>query len=957
TAPTISEVIISPDTGVVFYNTSMLIASNMTTDVDGDSLTFYITWYKNITSVLFAAQIDLNDKIIVEAANTTKGQQWYCNITAWDGTNSTYLVSSIIIIRNSPPVASSLTLTANPRTTDDLIANWAYYDADGDPQNVTHWEIKWYKDTNHVLDLNNAQVIEAGNTTKLELWYYTLRVYDGQNYSQLYTFAPFVRILNSVPTASDQTISSDPTTEENLVADWNYTDADGEIPIAIIRWYRDNGTDWELISAWNDQKFVFWTATTKGETWRYTLQLYDQSDYSVVYTSANTTIQNSLTVISQFWIIEGDITESYADVDLVVSWTSYDADGDDEEAVKIFWYKDNTHIAAYDNFTSIPSSDLLKGYSWYCEISIYDGEEWSLIFTSQEISIINKAPEVSNYQFIISDETRRGSFFVEDEDLQISYDFLDVDNDTNLSIIYWFVDGKYLPDYDNWTVIPANKTQPGQIWSFRILPFDGTDYGTPATAQINMTIESRPQIEDYGVLPLTDYEGHYDFWILASDQRNEITDVRLEFLATTINTNFNGTHWVSEHNFNLEYLDTNISVTISVATLVFSSNDILRATLSFNLTVEDHAPPRVLEVSYFWDDDDNPTNITFVAIIDEDGSGIAQVIIYYYFAPAGELPTNTTTSNSDGSWLLGRILLCTLAQNNDLFEENKQEATMTFNETHWVVSVPFRPKTDVDILYKMYVMDNDGNVNADAFLAGMDPSGRKGFTLKGEGGLDPQFVQTILALFAVAFLAVIAFSAVAIKKWRTTELVGLDKERVIQNIATLSDGELANAIPLHTLGIVVSFFDQRYGPLPIIIVPEILRDNFDKLVELSDHSFSVCQFLDNFDEETFATFDFVLARGIRVNSISFAFALDRPNARGGAENITLNILVQPDVFPLVNQFVDHFVQKVHEIHVTMDKEPSKQNKILANVKELRKQISYIVLSYEQLYGTTELVEA
>jgi hypothetical protein len=762
---------------------------------------------------------------------------------------------------------------------------------------------------------------------------------------------PFVQIRNTAPTASYYTISSNPTTEDNLVASWGYVDADGEIPLAIIRWYQDNGTAWELISAWNDQTVVFWTATTKGETWRYTLQLYDQSDYSIAYISANVTIQNSLTVISQAWIIESSINESYADTDLVVSWNSADADGDDEEAVRIFWYRNNTHIDTYDNFTIIPSADLLKGYSWYCAISIYDGEEWSLIATSQEIMIINKAPEISNYQFIVSDETRRGTFFVEDEDLRISYEFLDVDNDSNYSIIYWYVDGEYQPTYDNWTVIPASNTQPGQLWFFRILPFDGTDYGNPVIAPINMTIESRPRIEDYGIIPLTDYEGHYDFWILASDPRNEITDVRLDFeLNTTINRplTFNGTHWIlSGYDFHLYYLYSNVSVTIRVTTLVASSNDILRATLNFNLTVEDQAPPRVLDVTYFWDDDDNPTNITFVAIIMENGTGIAQVLISYYFLSSAEVPTNTTTVE-------GGIHLYSLAQNG-IDWPNAPNAAMAFNGSHWVVTVPFEPQTSVDIYYKMYVMDNDGNVNEDAFPEGSEGGGIP-FTLKEAGGVDPEFFQQILLIVAVAFLAVLAFSAVAIKKWRTTELVGLDKERVVQNMAVIREAEVENAISLHSLGVVVSFFDQRHGPLPIIIVPELLRDNFEKLVELSDHSFSVCQFLDTFDEETFATFDFVLGRGIRVNSISFAFALDRPNARGGAENITVNVLIQPDIFPLVNQFVDHFAQKIHEIHVTMDKEPSKRDKILANVKELRKQISYIVLSYEQLYGTTELVE-
>ncbi|MFQ5981005.1 MAG: hypothetical protein ACE5OZ_22930 [Candidatus Heimdallarchaeota archaeon] len=644
------------------------------------------------------------------------------------------------------------------------------------------------------------------------------------------------------------------------------------------------------------------------------------------------------------------MSQSYADTDLDISWGSFDADLDPVQAVTILWYRDDIYQPAYDNFTIIPALNLTKGQAWYCKVSIFDGEDWSLNVTSQGIDIINKPPTIASYGFIVN-ETRKGNFSIEDEGLSLSYTFTDIDFDTDNSTIQWYRNGEHVPAYDNWTIIPASETQIGDLWFFRILPHDGTDQGTPVTSQINMTIENRPRIEDYGVIPIIDTEGHYVFWIRANDSRNTITDVKLTFLNLTRSANDNGTHWILEYSFDPAIIDSNVSVTINVASVVVSSNDIIRAIEAFDLPIEDRAPPRVLNVIYFWDEDDL-TNITFVAEIEEFGSGIAEVIIFYYFRSVEEVPSNTTTAPTNASWLLGGIYLRSVVQNEDAY----QEAPMLFNGTHWIANVPFNPTTSVDILYRISVTDNAGNMDPNADPRGENPSGRLGFTFKEPGGVDPEFVQQMLLIIAVAFLAVLAFSAVAIKKWRSTELVGLDKDRVIQDMSKIGEDEIDRALDLHTLGIVVSFFDQRHGPLPIIIVPEILRDNFDKLVELSDHSFSTCQFLDDFEEEKYATFDFVLARGLRVNSISFAFALDRPQARGGAENITVNILVQPEVFPLVNQFVDYFAQNIHEMHVTMDKEPSKQNKLLAQVAEVRKQISYIILSYEQLYGTTELVE-
>jgi len=165
---------------------------------------------------------------------------------------------------------------------------------------------------------------------------------------------------------------------------------------------------------------------------------------------------------------------------------------------------------------------------------------------------------------------------------------------------------------------------------------------------------------------------------------------------------------------------------------------------------------------------------------------------------------------------------------------------------------------------------------------------------------------------------------------------------------------VVDMLDYHTVGIVVSFFDQRQGPIPIIVEPAILKDNYGKLVELSDLSFSTCRFIEGFDSEVYASFDLTLSPSVHINSISFGFALDRPEARGGAENITLNTLIQPNVFPLVNQFIDFLLESVHEIHVLMDKSPSSQEKILEKILKFRKTISYLVLSYQRIYGTTEL---
>ena len=212
------------------------------------------------------------------------------------------------------------------------------------------------------------------------------------------------------------------------------------------------------------------------------------------------------------------------------------------------------------------------------------------------------------------------------------------------------------------------------------------------------------------------------------------------------------------------------------------------------------------------------------------------------------------------------------------------------------------------------------------------------------------YLALILGVFAVA-------SFVIVKKFRKKELVGLDVDVVMENVPKIKVEDILRSMDSHTVGVIVSFFDQRHGPIPILQEPEILSDNFEKLVELSDLSFSAARFVGNFEEEIFTSFDFNIDERLRVNNITYAYSLNRPDARGGAENITLNILVQKEVFQLVSQFTSIFLKNVHEIHELMDKSPQSKEKVKELVKKVRMLVSAVVLSYVDIYGTTELVVA
>ncbi|MFX0088081.1 MAG: hypothetical protein ACFFAU_20675, partial [Candidatus Hodarchaeota archaeon] len=125
---------------------------------------------------------------------------------------------------------------------------------------------------------------------------------------------------------------------------------------------------------------------------------------------------------------------------------------------------------------------------------------------------------------------------------------------------------------------------------------------------------------------------------------------------------------------------------------------------------------------------------------------------------------------------------------------------------------------------------------------------------------------------------------------------------------------------------------------------------------LSDRSFNSCGFVEDFTSKTFSSFDYSLESLIRLNSMSYGYAIENPEARGGSDNYTVNILIIPEMAPLLNQFKEELQVSVHEIHMVMTNEPEAKDAILKSVINLRKRVSYIVLSYKDIYKTTELIE-
>ncbi|MHA2332967.1 MAG: DUF2341 domain-containing protein, partial [Candidatus Hodarchaeales archaeon] len=457
------------------YNTSNLVASWTFNDDDaGDSQAGYtIYWYRDGVS-----QSHLDNKATVEASNTSKGETWNYTAYVHDGESwSIAYNSSTTTILNSKPTATGLNIenSGNLRTTDDLVANWTFSDLDADLQ--ASFYILWYK--NDILQplLNNTKSVDASNTSKDQSWYFTLVVYDGEENSTLYTLSPPVQILNAAPTATGVSITSNPNTTTQLLANWIFDDVDtGDVEISfLIRWY-EGGI---LRPALNDSKTVSSSLTSKGEEWNYTLQVFDGEDYSIVYNSSTVTILNLAPTVSGLTIT----STPYNTTDLEASWTFVDDDsGDNQVDFYVRWYKNGVLQASLDDETTLEAANTTKGEQWNFTLQVFDGESWSIIYNSSITDILNSAPTITG-----SPTFNKTISVLETDTLNITYAYYDPDLDSEGSaIIYWYKNNAsgsyYIQSKDNHVILYSTDTSDGDFWYYKIRVHDGITYSNNYTS-------------------------------------------------------------------------------------------------------------------------------------------------------------------------------------------------------------------------------------------------------------------------------------------------------------------------------------------------------------------------------------------------------------------------------------------------------------------------------------------
>ena len=441
-----------------------------------------IRWYKN--TVLQSAYDDL---LTIPSSATSVGDEWNFTVLPSDGSMFGSLQTSptvTVVAPNTPPIASNLQLApSTPKTGDDLVGSYDYYDADEDAETGT--KIRWYRNGSLQSAYNDQLTVPSSATTKGQNWYFTVEPYDGEHYGIVQTSAT-VTILNTAPVASNAVISpTSPDDGDNLDATYNYIDADNDSESGSeIRWYKNGAVQ----SAYNDLSTVPAGATAIGEDWHFTIRPNDGSEFGTLQTSPTVTIgaPNTPPVASNLQLTP--VVPKTAN-NLSGSYTYYDANGDPESGSEIRWYKNGSVQSTYNDQLTIPASATSKNEQWYFTVRPNDGKDFGTLKTSPSVTIENTAPTVSDVAIVPLSP-------VDTDDLNTSYDYNDADNDTESgSEIRWYKNGSVQTAYNDVSTVPAAATSINDQWYYTIRPNDGTEFGNLVTSTTVTVVESNPPPE------------------------------------------------------------------------------------------------------------------------------------------------------------------------------------------------------------------------------------------------------------------------------------------------------------------------------------------------------------------------------------------------------------------------------------------------------------------------------
>jgi hypothetical protein len=269
--------------------------------------------------------------------------------------------------------------------------------------------------------LSNSSTIAPEETEVGDVW--KCQVTPNDSYQDgIAKFSNTVTIVeNNPPQAYNLTITpSTPYTNDNLEANYTYSDADGDSESGTeVRWYRNGILQPEL----NNTLTVPYDLTKKGDIWYFTIRPSDGKAYGILQSSQPETIQNSPPTIDSF--SPEDTTLEIKEGE-TIQFAHTSSDLDDDNTLTYLWLLDGIEQSRAQNWTYQATTPG----TFNITLVVSDGE---LLARQQWNVAVNAPPNITSY-YPSDDPT-----IFEGQSQEFNVTYFDPDGDT--LTIQWYVNG------------------------------------------------------------------------------------------------------------------------------------------------------------------------------------------------------------------------------------------------------------------------------------------------------------------------------------------------------------------------------------------------------------------------------------------------------------------------------------------------------------------------------------
>ncbi len=237
-------------------------------DPEGGVVTFEFAWDLDAAPTGWSSDV-------VPASQTERHDEWTCRVTPYDDELAAgNEISAVVIIDNSLPSFSSVTLAPNPAYEDDDLecTPYGWADPDGDAEGA---QFEWYVNATMIAGAT-SDILTGGDFDHFDTVECTVYPDDGVDLGQPRTSNP-VEILNTPPEAPALAfLPSPPRVDQDLICDVTTTpvDPDPDTHTFEYEWFKDG-----VFQAALTTDTVLAADLSLGEEWTCRARAFDQYEY------------------------------------------------------------------------------------------------------------------------------------------------------------------------------------------------------------------------------------------------------------------------------------------------------------------------------------------------------------------------------------------------------------------------------------------------------------------------------------------------------------------------------------------------------------------------------------------------------------------------------------------------------------------------------------------------------